>query len=126
MVESTGVNKRVLIVDDEPHIGKIFGMKLKLAGYDVISTTSGKEGIELVQAQKPDIVLLDIVMPDLTGFDVLTKVRVFSQVPIIVFTARPDIAEVAIQHGADDYIAKPLDPVKLLEKIVQVLGKSKQ
>lgn len=115
--------KCVLIVDDEPQIGKIFGLKLKLNGYDVVSTTSGTEAIELVRKQKFDIMLLDVLMPEVTGLDVLTKVREFSPVPIILFTARPDIFEIARRLGADDYISKPLNPDHLLEKIQDVLSR---
>jgi DNA-binding response OmpR family regulator len=82
--------KRVLIVDDEPNIGRIFGLKLKLAGYDVMSTTSGAGAIELVRFQH-FVMLLDILMPDVTGMDVLERVRAFSQIPILIFSAKPDI-----------------------------------
>ena len=114
--------KRVLIVDDEPQIGKIFGLKLKLAGYDVSTLTSGAEAINLISKQNFDILLLDILMPDVTGLDVLEKVREFSQVPVIVFTARPDIFEIAKSIGANDYIAKPLNPDHLVEKIKNFLN----
>ncbi len=80
--------KRVLVVDDEPGIGKVLSIKLRLDGYDVITTTSGAEAIEFIRTQKPDIVLLDILMPDVTGMEVLERVRTFSQVPIVVFTAK--------------------------------------
>jgi DNA-binding response OmpR family regulator len=116
------MKKRVLIVDDESQIGKIFGLKLSLAGYDVVSITSGAEAIELVRAQKFDVMLLDILMPDVTGMDVLDSVRTFSQIPIIIFTARPDIFEIAKKYGANDYISKPINPDRLLEKIRINLG----
>ncbi len=118
----TDGKKRILIVDDEPQIGKIFGLKLQLSGYDVVSTTSGAEAIELVRNDKFDIMLLDILMPDVTGFDVLDQVRQFSQIPIIVFTARHDIFAHAKRFGANDYISKPLNPDLLVEKIKGVLG----
>jgi DNA-binding response OmpR family regulator len=122
MNKITSSKKRVLIVDDEPQIGKIFGIKLTLSGYDVLSTTSGAEAIELVRTQKFDVMLLDILMPEVTGLDVLDEVRTFSQIPIVVFTARPDIAEVAKRFGANDFVAKPLLPEQLVEKIRNVLG----
>lgn len=116
--------KRVLIVDDEPKIGRIFSVKLKLAGYDVVSTTSGAEAIELVRAQKFDVMLLDVLMPDVTGIDVLERVRPFSQIPIIFFSARADITDIAKRYGANDYISKPLNPDYLVEKIKAVLGET--
>jgi DNA-binding response OmpR family regulator len=113
---------RILIVDDEPQIGKIFGLKLKLAGYDVLSTTSGAEAIEFVRNQHFDLMLLDVLMPEVTGMDVLDSVRQFSKIPIIIFTARVDIFEVAKRFGANDYISKPLNPDRLIEKIQSVLS----
>ena len=116
--------KRVLVVDDEPGIGNFLRVKLRLAGYDIITTTSGAEAIDLVRTQQPDVMLLDILMPDVTGMDVLERVRTFSQVPVIVFTGRPDIASFASKLGANDYIAKPFDPDQLVEKIRSVLTPS--
>lgn len=114
--------KRVLVVDDEPGIGNVLRIKLSHSGYEVITTTSGAEGIELVRTQEPDIVLLDVLMPDITGMDVLDRVRVFSQVPIIIFTGRPDIFQIAKQLGANDYIGKPFNPDTLVEKIDSLLN----
>ncbi len=114
--------KRVLIVDDEPQIGKIFGLKLKLSGYDVVTTTSGAEAIELIRKQKFDVMLLDVLMPEVTGLDVLDSVRGFSQIPVILFTARPDIFEMAKRIGANDYISKPINPDHLIDKIKAVLA----
>lgn len=119
---STNTKKRVLLVDDEPQIGKIFGLKLKLSGYDVVSTTSGAEAIEIVRTQKFDVMLLDILMPDVTGFDVLDAVRGFSQIPIIIFTAKLGVFEQAKRFGANDFISKPLNPDRLVEKVKAVLG----
>ncbi len=118
--------KSILVVDDEPGIGNILRIKLRLHGYEVITTTSGAEAIEIIGTQEPDIVLLDILMPDVTGIDVLDRVRTFSQVPIIVFTAKPDIAQFALNNGANDSIAKPFDPDQLVAKIKSVLSKVNQ
>jgi DNA-binding response OmpR family regulator len=114
--------KRVLIVDDQPQIGRVFGLKLRYAGYDVVATTSGAEAIELVRAQNFDVMLLDVLMPDLTGMDVLVEVRTFSQIPIILFTGRADIFETAKSFGANDYVSKPLNPDYLVKKIEAVLA----
>jgi DNA-binding response OmpR family regulator len=113
--------KRILVVDDEPRIGKVLRIKLSLSGYDVITTTNGAEAIELVITQEPDIMLLDILMPDVTGMDVLERVRAFSRVPIIVFTGSSEIARSALKVGANDYIVKPFDPDLVVEKIKSVL-----
>lgn len=114
--------KRVLLVDDEPQIGRIFSLKLQLAGFEVVSTTDGSQAIALARTQNFDIMLLDILMPDVTGFDVLESVRSFSQIPIVVFTARPEVFEMARSMGANDFIAKPIFPGALIRKIKSVLG----
>ena len=124
--EQSGQKKRVLVVDDEPGVGNVLRIKLRIAGYDVTTTTSGAKAIELVRTQEPDVVLLDILMPDVSGFDVLEKVRTFSSVPIIVFTARREVVEEAMQNGANDSITKPFDPDQLIEKIESVLSKTNQ
>ena len=118
----TGQKHSVLIIDDEPQIGRIFGLKLKLSGFDVNCTTSGAEGIELIRNQEPNIVLLDILMPGVTGLDVLERVRKFSRVPIVVFTAKPEIVALAINMGANGAITKPADPERVVEKIKEVLA----
>ncbi len=114
--------KCILVVDDEPGIVKMLGIQLKFHGYEVITATGGAEAIEIIRTQHPDAVLLDILMPDVTGMDVLESVRSFSQVPIVVFTAKPDIIQFAMKLGANDSLSKPFDPDLVVEKIETVLG----
>jgi len=114
--------KRVLVVDDEPRIGKVLRIKLGLSGYDVITTTRGAEAIEVVRTREPDIMLLDILVPDINGMDVLERIRAFSQVPVIVFTGRTDIVQQALKLGANDCITKPFNPDLLVDKIRLVLS----
>ncbi len=121
MNEAAGPKTRVLVVDDEPGILKVLETELRLSGYETITTTSGAEAIEIVRTQKPDIVLLDVVMPGVTGLEVLQHVREFSQVPVIIFTGHPTVIKLAMQNGADDSIAKPFDPDLLIAKIRLVL-----
>jgi len=125
MTENAPLKKRVLIVDDEPAIGKVLGIALKLAGYEVIQTTSGAEAIELVRMQAPHVILLDVVMPGVTGLEVLDQVRKFSRVPIIIFSGHPEVVRFALKMGADDSIAKPFDPGLLVEKIKVLLDTSR-
>jgi len=121
MNEEAGSKIRVLVVDDEPAILKVLGIELKLSGYEVITTTSGAEAIELVRNQEPDIVLLDVVMPETSGLEVLQQVRKFSQVPIIIFTGHPTVIKLALQNGATESISKPFDPDLLVAKMRLVL-----
>ena len=117
MGDKVNVKKRVLIVDDEPKIVKIISLKLRLAGYEVTSSTNSLEVVERIRYQKPDIVLLDIIMPGMDGYEVLQRVRSFSMVPIIIFTARHEGIEKAMRLGANDSISKPFNPDQLVEKI---------
>jgi two-component system KDP operon response regulator KdpE len=126
MDEGANRKKRVLVVDDEPRIGKILSIKLRLYGYEVITTTSGAEAIELVRTKEPDIVLLDMLLPDVAGLEVLGRVRAFSQVPIVVFTAKPDIIQSAMKLGANDSITKPFDPDQVVKKIGMILDSANQ
>ncbi len=121
MTGNTPLRKRVLVVDDDPGIGKVLGIALRVSGYDVISTTSGAEAIELARTQAPDVILLDIVMPGVTGLEVLDQVRHFSQVPVIIFSGHPEVVQFALRMGANDSIAKPFDPDSLVGKIKSAL-----
>jgi len=115
-------DRKVLVVDDEPGILKVLKIKLRHHGFEALTTTSGEEAIEMVRSQQPDVVLLDILMPKVTGLEVLDRVREFSRVPVIIFTANPKMVEIAMKIGANDSIAKPFVPDRLIEKIRDVLG----
>lgn len=116
-----GKNKCVLVVDDEPGILRVLSIQLRLHGYDAVTTLSGTEAVELVRTREPDIVLLDILLPDMNGFEVLEKVRGFSQVPVIVFSASQSAVALAPLAGATASISKPFNPDQLLGKIKSVL-----
>lgn len=115
--------KRVLVVDDEAGILRFVTACLGMAGYEVITATNGEEALRLAQSEKPDIMLLDVFMVPMSGFDVLERLRTFSQVPVIVFTARSLVVEQALKCGANDSIGKPFRPEELLRKIREVLGR---
>ncbi|MEJ2740126.1 MAG: response regulator [Dehalococcoidia bacterium] len=117
--------KRILLVDDEAGILKILSIKLRHDGFEVISTTRGAEAIEMVRTQKPDVILLDIFMPGVTGYEVLDAIREFSQVPVIAFTASTKMADTAMKMGATDSIPKPCNVDQLVEKIRLVIDGSK-
>lgn len=113
--------KRVLVVDDEPGILRIVRINLSLAGYEVLTTASGEEAIRLSQSESPDIVLLDVLLRPLDGLQVLKRLRDFSQVPVLLFTARSYTADQALEVGANGIIAKPFRPDELVKKIKDVL-----
>ncbi len=118
--------KRVLIVDDEQRILKFLGLMLKASGYDVATAANGKEGLQIAEREKPDIILLDIVMPVMDGFEMLQNLRAFSQTPVIIFSARGQTSEKAISLGANKFIPKPFKPEEVLRLVKEVLEAKKE
>ena len=114
--------KRILVIDDEPAMLGFVSAKLTAAGYQVIAITSGEEALREARARPVDAVLLDLFMVPMSGFLVLDGLRSFSDVPVIIFTAHPYLAEKARRLGADDFIAKPFDPDILIGKIARLLA----
>jgi DNA-binding response OmpR family regulator len=113
--------KIVLAVDDEPGILRIISYSLKVFGFDVITSASGEEALKLLESGKPDVMLLDVLMPGMDGFETLERVRAFSHLPVIVFSANSASREKALSLGADDFIAKPFAPEQMAKKIMSVL-----
>lgn len=119
---------RILIVDDEPQIIRFLKPALGAAGYDVVTATSAIEAIRLSATQSPDAMLLDLGLPDKDGKEVIREVRAFSQVPIIVLSARDRETEKisALDLGADDYVNKPFGIGELLARIRAVMRSRNQ
>ncbi len=113
--------KRVLVVDDEAAICRIVGIGLRVLGYDVITSGSGEEGLGLIESEKPDIMLLDVFMPGMDGFEVLKKLRETSKLAVIVFSAHNSSCAEAMRLGANDFIAKPFTQEQVARKISDVL-----
>jgi two-component system KDP operon response regulator KdpE len=112
----------ILVVDDEKRILNFLRTKLKASGYEVLTAASGIEALEQVQAQEPDLILLDILMPKMDGFETLKSLRSFSATPVIVLSAKgSDIDKIkGLGLGADDYIPKPFNPDELVARIEAV------
>jgi two-component system KDP operon response regulator KdpE len=110
---------RVLIVDDEPQIRRFLRTSLSAHGYRVIEASCGKEAIALTTTERPELVLLDLGLPDMDGLEVIRRLREWSPVPIIVVSVRGQEAEkiAALDGGADDYVAKPFGMGELLARI---------
>ena len=123
MAEKRGT---ILIVDDEAPIRKLLTISLEDAGYKTVECDNGREGTRLAASVKPELLLLDLGLPDIDGKEVIKSVREWSQVPIIVCTVRHDDAEIvnALHLGADDYITKPFNPNVLLARIHTNLRKA--
>lgn len=110
---------RILAVDDEERILNFLKSKLKASGYEVITASNGIEALELAQAQEPDLIVLDLLMPKMDGFETLKELRSFSAVPVIILTARDADADKikGLTQGADDYLLKPFNPDELIARI---------
>ena len=113
---------RVLVVDDEERILNFLSYKLKASGFSVLTANNGEAGLEQAQAQEPDLVVLDIVMPGLDGFETLKQLRSFSSVPVIILSAKESSIDKikGLSLGADDYLPKPFDPDELVARIEAV------
>ncbi len=111
--------KRVLVIDDEPQVHRFLKPALQAAGYEVVQTGAAMEGLRLVAERAPDAILLDLGLPDLDGQEFIQRLRAFSQVPIVVISARDSQAEKihALDRGADDYVDKPFAVGELLARL---------
>ena len=121
------MGKRILIVDDEPDILKVAVYRLKKAGYEVISAEDGGTGLNLAFKEKPDLILLDLRLPVMDGFDVCQQLKSnpeFKNIPVILFTASSDkaVEEKAKEIGADGHLMKPFEPQELLEIVKRFIG----
>lgn len=112
---------RVLVVDDDEAILQYACAGLEIAGFQAKGTSNGEEALAAVRDGHSDLVLLDLFMTPVTGFDILTTLRDFSDIPVIVFTARDDIGRFALETGADGYLGKPFKVKELIEKIEAVI-----
>lgn len=119
--------KRILLADDEEDIKTVVKMFLESQGYEVVTAYDGLDALEKASSEKPDLILLDIMMPLLDGFEVCKKLKENEQtakIPILILSAAAHIDSVnrGLKAGAVDYIIKPFEPEKLREKIEQVLA----
>lgn len=116
----------VLLVEDEPAIRKLLSITLESDGHKVVECDTGREGIRVAASVKPDLVILDLGLPDIDGKEVLSTLREWSQMPVIVCTVRNDDNEIiaALKTGADDYMTKPFNPDVLLARVEANLRKT--
>lgn len=118
--------KRILVVDDEPRMIGFIRMNLELEGHRVIEAHNGLEALDAIRTQLPDVVLLDVMMPELDGFETLRMLREFSSTPVIMLTAKGDENDkvYGLELGADDYVTKPFGPRELSSRIKAVLRRA--
>ena len=123
-----GNGKRVVCIEDEPEMIDLVKLILSRKGFQVVGAMGGREGLEAIQREKPDLVLLDLMMPDMDGWEVYQQIKAdpdLKQIPVVVVTAKAQsIDKVLGLHIAkvDDYITKPFGPQELLESIEKILS----
>ena len=118
---------QVLVVDDEPRYLKLLRYNLEAADYEVITAVNGEDAIALVARKSPDLIILDIRLPDIDGYEVCTRIREFSSVPIIMLTAKGEEREKVrgLRLGADDYVTKPFGAEELMARVATVMRRSR-
>jgi len=126
-----GKKKKILVVEDEPYIAQGLEARLQLEGYDVITAGDGKEGVSQARSERPDLVIMDLMMPKVNGFDACKMLKAddkTKKIPIIVLTAMKTLGNTddAFTSGADAFLAKPFKNERLLEKIQKLIDPYKE
>jgi len=121
--------KRILVVDDEEDILNVLRFRLEANNYEVLVASDGQEGLNKARSEKPDLMILDLMLPKIDGYKVCRMLKfdeAYKAIPIIIFTARAQKQdeELGMEMGADAYISKPFEPEILLGKIKELLGKA--
>lgn len=121
-----GRSKKILVVDDEPGVVEIVRVNLEWEGYDICEAFDGREGWEKARSEKPDLVILDVMMPQMSGLELLTRLQADPQlctVPVIMLTVRAEDMDViqALEKGAVEYLTKPFDPLNLVRVVREIL-----
>ena len=126
MASNEARRRRILVVDDEPRMIRFIRLNLEHDGYEVYEATDGQQALDQLRDQLPNLVLLDVMMPGLDGFDTLQMIREISTVPVIMLTAKGEVEDRVrgLELGADDYITKPFSPAELTSRVGAVLRRT--
>jgi len=116
---------KILVIEDSPAIVETISLALEMRWPEakIISTALGENGVKMVETQSPDAVILDLGLPDSSGYDVLKRIRLFSQVPVLILTVRADESDIVkgLEWGADDYMIKPFKQLELLSRLKVIM-----
>jgi DNA-binding response OmpR family regulator len=117
---------RVLVVDDEPMVREVLSRYLERDGFEVDSAADGELALRAFEAHRPDLVLLDLMLPRVDGFEVFRRIRARAKSPVIMITARGDVTDriVGLETGADDYVSKPFSPAEVVARVRAVLRRN--
>jgi two-component system, OmpR family, response regulator len=117
---------KILIVDDDPRLRDLLRLALERAGYSVITASDGRQALMQVTRDRPDMIVLDVGMPEMDGFETCRRIRATSDVPILFLTARDDEIDriLGMEMGADDYVTKPFSPRELVARVRAILKRS--
>ncbi len=119
---------KVLVIEDDPGIIEVVSLcfQLRWSGTTTVSAPTGNKGVELVESESPDVIILDIGLPDIDGYQVLREIRRFSDVPVIMLTVRGEDTDIAkgLELGADDYITKPFSHIELIARVQAVMRRA--
>jgi len=117
---------QVLVVDDEPMVREVLARYLEAEGFGVVTAGDGEEALDRFEESRPDLVLLDLMLPRIDGFEVLDRMRTLAQVPVIMLTARGEETDrvVGLDLGADDYVTKPFSPREVVARVRAVLRRT--
>ncbi len=119
---------RVLVVDDDPVILKLLGVNFEMEGFTVLTAADGEAGLAAAREQRPDIVVSDIMMPKMTGLELVAALKaddVTADIPVILLSAKAQVHDVraGMDAGADDYVTKPFEPLDLVDRVNALLGR---
>ena len=111
--------RKVLVVDDDAHIRDVVSFTIRRAGFEVLEATDGREALHIAESDAPDLILLDILMPELEGIDVCRAIRRNSNVPILFLSSKDQVVDrvIGLEAGGDDYVTKPFSPRELLARV---------
>ena len=122
------MREKILVIEDDPKISRLLEIELKFEGFDVFFAYDGKEGLNMAKYGSYDLILLDVMLPKMSGMEVCKRIREGSQVPIIMLTAKDEISDkvVGLDYGADDYMTKPFSNEELIARIKALIRRTKK
>ena len=123
MTSTTAVSRKILIIDDDEKLNRLLTDYLSKMGFTVLTATLPSTGMEKLEEETPDLVILDVMLPEMDGFEVCRTIRQSSSVPVVMLTARGEVMDrvVGLEIGADDYLPKPFEPRELVARIHAIL-----